>query len=263
VRKRKGRGLETADIRVFSQGDDIRHLDRNTTARSGIPHVRTFHDEREKTAVLVADFRQSMLWGTRGRFRSVAAAEILAAIGWQAVEAGGRIGLIAFGPDEPVFVPPRPRVRGMLAVAGGLARAHRTALAASTQPGHTPDQIKLERVMEVAAGLVGNNAALFVASALEDLGDAFEANTAALAKHAFVTFLHIRDRFEVAPPPGTYRYVTGSGAAALATVKEASEQQPNRRLAGLRRFGVVVVPVESGRDASANLRELECYERFR
>ena len=75
--KRRGNGLEIVDVRPFSEGDDSRHLDAATTARTGRPHVRTFRDEREKTALLVADFRPAMLWGTRRRLRSVAAADAL------------------------------------------------------------------------------------------------------------------------------------------------------------------------------------------
>ena len=36
---------------------------------------RTFHAERDRTVILIADFRPSMLWGTRRTLRSVAAAE--------------------------------------------------------------------------------------------------------------------------------------------------------------------------------------------
>ena len=32
VHRRRGRGLEVHDVRVWSEGDDIRHLDRNATA---------------------------------------------------------------------------------------------------------------------------------------------------------------------------------------------------------------------------------------
>ena len=64
VVRRRGRGLEVDDIRVYAEGDDPRHLDRNTTARTGVPHTRTFRDERERTLVLMVDLRPSMLWGT-------------------------------------------------------------------------------------------------------------------------------------------------------------------------------------------------------
>lgn len=101
--KRRGRGLEAHDIRQWSDGDDIRHLDRNVTARTGIPHVRSFHDEREPAILLVADFRPSMLFGTRRRLRSVAAAEALAMLGWRAISDGGRVALAAATPAGAQF----------------------------------------------------------------------------------------------------------------------------------------------------------------
>ena len=75
--RRRGAGLETIDVRPFVEGDDVRHLDRNVTARTGLPHVRSFREERGATVLLVADFRAPMLWGTRRVLRSVAAAEAL------------------------------------------------------------------------------------------------------------------------------------------------------------------------------------------
>ncbi|TXN65030.1 DUF58 domain-containing protein, partial [Methylobacterium sp. WL6] len=83
VTKRRGRGSEPDDVRLWSEGDDRRHIDRNATARTGILHVRTHHDERDRAVVLLADFRPSMLFGTRRALRSVAAAEALALLGWR------------------------------------------------------------------------------------------------------------------------------------------------------------------------------------
>ena len=40
--RRKGHGLEVADMREYVAGDDIRHLDRGTTARTGRLHIREF-----------------------------------------------------------------------------------------------------------------------------------------------------------------------------------------------------------------------------
>ncbi|WP_158808463.1 DUF58 domain-containing protein, partial [Beijerinckia sp. L45] len=91
IHRRRGRGLEVHDIRVWSEGDDIRHLDHNATARTGVPHTRTYLDERERTVLLIADFRPSMLFGTRRALRSVAAAETVALLGWRAIARGGRV----------------------------------------------------------------------------------------------------------------------------------------------------------------------------
>ena len=167
VTKRRGRGLETVDIRIFSEGDDIRHIDHNTTARTGVPHVRTFRDERDRSVLLLADFRPSMLWGTRRAFRSVAAAEALTIVGWRAVEAGGRVGLIAFGAGEPVFVPARGRERGMIAVVGGLAAAHRAALDAASETPMAEGR-PLDDMIELAIRLVPAGGSVFLASGLDD-----------------------------------------------------------------------------------------------
>ncbi|PIL21498.1 hypothetical protein P775_03965, partial [Puniceibacterium antarcticum] len=123
VTKRRGHGQEVADVRAYVAGDDIRHLDRGATARTGALHVRQFQEERDRVTLLVADFRPCMLWGTRRAFRSVAAAEALAMIGWRGVAEGGRVGLFALGAGDPVVVPVRGRVRGMLGVIGGMVRA--------------------------------------------------------------------------------------------------------------------------------------------
>ena len=88
VTRTRGPGLEAADLRAFAEGDDPRHVDRNATARSGRLHVRTFQAERDRAVLLVADFRPSMLWGTRRTLRSIAAAEALCLIGWRAAAEG-------------------------------------------------------------------------------------------------------------------------------------------------------------------------------
>ena len=78
--RRKGHGLEVADKRVYAPGDDIRHLDRNATARTGVLHIRQFQEERDRVTLLIADFRPSMFWGLRRAFRSVAAAACVMAV---------------------------------------------------------------------------------------------------------------------------------------------------------------------------------------
>jgi uncharacterized protein (DUF58 family) len=257
VSRRRGRGLESIDIRAFAQGDDIRHIDRNTTARTGIAHVRVFHDEREKTALLMADFRPSMLWGTSRALRSVAAAEVLAAIGWRVVEAGGRIGLIAFGAADPVFVPPRARTRGMAAVIGGLVTAHRAALESARGLRGDPEP-NLERAIDMAAALLASDTSVFLASALDSTGDAFDGTAAALARRTAFTVILTRDAFERSPPIGSYPYLSGPGPVRWATVrKEGAALGVNSRVAGLRRSGIRVVPVDVGQDAAGMLRQLD------
>lgn len=260
VSKRRGRGLEAVDIRVFSEGDDIRHLDRNTTARTGVPHVRTFRDERERCVLLLADFRPSMLWGTRRVFRSVAVAEALALTGWRVVGAGGRVGLIAFGAGEPIFIPARARDRGMIAVIGALAAAHRDALAVASEK-KSADGETLERPIELAARLVPSGSSVFLASGLDDPGKAFDALVLALKRRAMLTMLLIIDAFEQRPPPGSYPFMTGSrrvGWASFPTNRFSSEPDP--RIDRLTQLGVDTILIDAERGPEAMVAELERYD---
>ena len=63
--RRRGHGQDLADMREYVAGDDPRHLDPATTARTGTPHIRTSEQERDRTVILVADFRPAMRGGTR------------------------------------------------------------------------------------------------------------------------------------------------------------------------------------------------------
>ena len=128
IHRRRGRGLEVHDVRPWSEGDDIRHLDQNATARTGVPHTKTYFDERERSILLVADFRPSMLFGTRRAFRSVAAAEAIAMLGWRGVGRGGRVGLLAGTALGTRFSRQGRGERAMIALTGILAEAHREAL---------------------------------------------------------------------------------------------------------------------------------------
>lgn len=169
VTRKRGRGSEPDDVRPWSEGDDRRFIDRNATARTGELHVRTHHDERDRAVVLLADFRPSMLFGTRRALRSVAAAEALALLGWRIVGDGGRIGLIAAGAGEPAVVRPAGGERAMTAVTGALAHAHAEALARQS----TSDP-PLTDTLSLARSLLPSGGHLVVASALDAPGPDFE-----------------------------------------------------------------------------------------
>ncbi len=225
VNRRRGRGLEAADIRHFVEGDDIRLIDRNATARSGKLHVRTVHDERDRTALLMADFRSSMLWGTRRALRSVAAAEALTLLGWRVVAAGGRVALLAFGADEPVIIPPRGRDRGMVAVIGGLVRAHRAALDRLDAP-----EPPLSDALTLARRMMPSGSSIFLASAMDAPADLDRDALGALHHRCPLTVLHIRDAFETAAPGGAYPFRLADGGGGVARMGEGGDEDSIREI---------------------------------
>lgn len=202
VTPRRGHGQEVAELREYVPGDDLRHLDRGSTARSGRPHVRRFHEERDRVCLLVADFRPSMLWGLIRAFRSVAAAEALAMVGWRVVEEGGRVGLLAVGAGDPVMVPVRGRTRGMLAVIGGLVRAHEAAKALAVAGGL--DDPPLDLALAPLERIAPRGAELVIASGFETRGGGLADRLAVLARRHVPRLLHLTDGVVARLPRGSY-----------------------------------------------------------
>src|SRR5690606_9419843 len=51
----RGRGMEYAESREYTAGDDARHIDWRVTARSGRAHTKVYQAERERLSLVVAD----------------------------------------------------------------------------------------------------------------------------------------------------------------------------------------------------------------
>lgn len=89
-----GRGMEFAESRPYSPGDDIRSMDWKVTARTGEPHTKLFEEERERPVLLWCDLRPAMFFATRGRFKSVMMSEIAALLSWKSWLSGDRVGAV-------------------------------------------------------------------------------------------------------------------------------------------------------------------------
>ena len=60
----KGRGVEFEEVRPYVPGDEVRDIDWNVTARTGVPYVKRFVEERELSVLLVVVVSRSMRFGT-------------------------------------------------------------------------------------------------------------------------------------------------------------------------------------------------------
>jgi uncharacterized protein (DUF58 family) len=112
----KGQGMTFAEVREYQYGDDIRSIDWNVTARTGIPFVKVFEEERELTVMLVVDVSASGNFGSRERFKGEAAVELSAVLAFSAIKNNDKIGLILFSDRIEKFVPARKGRRHVLRV---------------------------------------------------------------------------------------------------------------------------------------------------
>jgi uncharacterized protein (DUF58 family) len=112
----KGRGMEFDEVREYIQGDDVRFIDWNVTARLGSPHIKTFVEERELTIIFCVDVSSSGAFGTADRFKSEIAAELCAVLAFSAVKNNDKVGLLLFSDDIELFIPPKKGTRHALRV---------------------------------------------------------------------------------------------------------------------------------------------------
>jgi uncharacterized protein (DUF58 family) len=110
----KGRGMEFDEVRPYAEGDDVRSIDWNVTARSGYPHVKRYVEERELTVMLVVDASGSLDFGTQGQFKGELAVEICALMAFAAIRNNDRVGLVMFTDEVELFIPPKKGRRHVL-----------------------------------------------------------------------------------------------------------------------------------------------------
>jgi len=103
----KGRGMEFSEVRQYIEGDDIRAIDWNVTARMGGPYVKKYVEERELTVMVVVDASASGDFGTVGRFKAEMAVELCAMLAFSAIKNNDRVGLIIFTNEIEAYIPPK------------------------------------------------------------------------------------------------------------------------------------------------------------
>lgn len=103
----KGRGIDFDEVREYQEGDDVRLIDWNVTARMDRLFVKKFVEERELTIMLAVDVSASLTFGSRGRLKRELAAEFAAAIALSAMQNHDRVGLFLFSDGPERFVPPK------------------------------------------------------------------------------------------------------------------------------------------------------------
>ncbi len=98
----RGQGIEFAEVRAYQQGDDFRSIDWNVSARMGHPFVKTFHEEREITLLLVVDQSGSCHFG-RPYTKTGLGVEVAAVLALAAARHNDRVGALMFA-DKVEFV---------------------------------------------------------------------------------------------------------------------------------------------------------------
>jgi uncharacterized protein (DUF58 family) len=103
----KGQGVEFDEVRPYIAGDDVRTIDWNVTARTGVPYIKRFSEERELTILFLVDVSGSQGYGSVRRSKMELAAEVTALLALTAIRNQDKIGLVLFSDRIVKYIPPR------------------------------------------------------------------------------------------------------------------------------------------------------------
>jgi uncharacterized protein (DUF58 family) len=103
----KGRGMEFSEVRPYVDGDDIRNIDWNVTARMNSLFVKKHVEERELTVMLLVDASASGSFGSVNTFKGEMGVELCALLAFSAIKNNDRVGLIIFTSGVERYIPPQ------------------------------------------------------------------------------------------------------------------------------------------------------------
>jgi uncharacterized protein (DUF58 family) len=183
---RLGRGSELAQVRPYADGDDVRRIDWNATARHNELHVRVDVAERAVSTWLLLDVSPSMTFGTGRRRKADVVEGVGLALAHITSRRGNRVGALTFGGTRPIAVPQRQGRRGLV---GALLAARQEP--ETDQVGATSLGAALDRL----SALARQRGVVFVVSDFLGPRDWREPLLRLASRHE-VSAVEIRDRRE-------------------------------------------------------------------
>ena len=219
----KGTGMEFREVREYVEGDDIRSIDWNVTARTGDPFIKIFEEERELTVMLVVDMSRSGWFGSGERTKVQVAAELCGVLAFSAIANKDKVGLLLFSDRVEKFIPPAKGKSHVLRLIRELLTF--------TPEGHGTD---LNEPLRLLGSVLKRKATVFLVSDFWT-GD-FTKSLSVLGRRHDVVAVRVRDPRETKiPDVGLVHWVDAeSGQAALIDTSSAEAgRQLELRVAAL------------------------------
>jgi len=150
----RGQGLDLADLREYQFHDDVRRIDWNVTARTQIPHVREYIEDREVTAWFLLDMSPSIDFESVSVSKRAVLTEFTALMCRFLARRGNRAGALLFSGGVDAQVPAR----------GGRRQTHAILDAMNRYRARWPAPTDLAHALTDAARMVRRRALIFVVS---------------------------------------------------------------------------------------------------
>ena len=223
----KGQGVEFDEVRPYEAGDDVRTIDWNVTARTGIPYIKRYAEERELTILFMVDVSGSQGYGSGQRSKMELAAEVTALLALTAIRNQDKIGLILFSDKIVSYIPPR---KGR----DSVMRLVREVLAAEDEAEGGTD---IAEALKFLNGVQKRRVVVFLVSDFLAPSESYERLLRATARHHDVICVPVSDPAESSlpdvglveledPETGALSLVdTSSAAVRKAFASKAAEEQ--------------------------------------
>jgi len=197
----RGTGIDVVDLREYQPGDDLRHVDWNVTARTDVPHVREYLEDREVTAWLLLDRSASMDFGPVERRKHLVMTEVAATVAQLLSRSGNRVGAVLFGSDVEEVVPPASGRNQVLRIIARLLEGP-----AGGEPGSPPGATDLSLPLRATVGIARRRSLVVVVSDFIST-PGWERPLGLLARRHDVVALQVVDRHEFDLPAVGMIYV--------------------------------------------------------
>ena len=92
----KGKGMSFSECRAFADGDDVRYIDWNASARQNSLFVKQFVEERELSVCIILDLSPSMAFGSINLTKAEAAIEAMSIVAFSALRNNDQVCLMMF-----------------------------------------------------------------------------------------------------------------------------------------------------------------------
>jgi uncharacterized protein (DUF58 family) len=241
----KGEGYDFIELREYNNGDDIRKIDWNITAKLNSPHVKVFREEREINVVAVSLLGGSTYFGGQV-LKQETIAEIVALLGFSTTKNMDTFSSYIFAEKEYIFERASKKYRG---VERGVENIVNFSPFQKGIDGDFVVKTLLERVKRKSL--------IFIIS---DFYTPLDLKL--LSKHSQVVVVKVRDKIEENPPPFGFVTLVDSenGDRVEADFSNNSSYKMNLRnhdfklYENWRKWGVRYLEIENG---------LEIYSTFR
>ncbi len=158
----RGSGLDLADLREYQHHDDVRHIDWNVTARTDVPHVRVFTEDREMAAWFLLDLSPSVDFGSGLQRKRDISTEFVAVLARLLTRHGNRVGALLYGTGVEAVIPPSSGRAHVLHLLNRLL--HREAPKALDAKKGVSGATRLSDLLRAGANLIKRRSMVFVVS---------------------------------------------------------------------------------------------------